>query len=286
MMLVNGQITETLPVTDRALHYGDGLFETVLVRRGVPLLWQQHLSRLQQSCLRLGIPLDNEALARALSTLLAGRPDGILKIIISRGSGGRGYTPPTNPQTTCILQLHPLPIGNELKAEQGVRLLRCQHPISINPALAGLKHLNRLDQVLASRELQKHDQGHDEGLMCDPDGHVIEGIRSNLFVLTGQGIVTPDLSRAGVAGIMRALLIDLFTSHGIHVVVRQVGQADISQARELFVCNSVFGIWPVVALDWHTAEGAGEGDGAMRESMTFRIGDQTRQAQQWLQEVF
>src|SRR5690606_27354079 len=198
MMLVNGQITETLPVTDRALHYGDGLFATVLVRRGVPLLWQQHLTRLQQSCPRLGIPLDNEALAHDLSTLLAGSPDGILKIIISRGSGGRGYTPPAAPHTSRILQLHPLPVGNELKAEQGVRLLRCQHPVSINPALAGLKHLNRLDQVLASRELQDYD----EGLMCDPDGHVIEGIRSNLFVLTGQGIVTPDLSRAGVAGIM------------------------------------------------------------------------------------
>jgi len=278
MMLVNGQITESLPVTDRALHYGDGLFETVLVRGGEPLLWQQHLARLQQSCQRLAIPLDSHALALNLATILADKPYGILKIIVSRGSGGRGYTPPPEPYTTLILQLHPLPTGNELKAEQGVRVLRCHHPVSINPALAGLKHLNRLDQVMASRELQ----GQDEGLMCDPDGHVVEGIRSNLFVLTGQGVVTPDLSRSGVAGIMRALLIDLFTTHGVHVAVRQVGLADIRQARELFVCNSVFGIWPVVALDWNTGEGEGEGE----KTMTFRIGDQTRQAQQWLREVF
>jgi len=276
MMLVNGQITESLPVTDRALHYGDGLFETLLVRGGEPLLWQQHLARLQQSCQRLAIPLDSHALALDLATILADKPDGILKIIVSRGSGGRGYTPPPDPHTTLILQLHPLPTGNELKAEQGVRVLRCHHPVSINPALAGLKHLNRLDQVMASRELQ----GQDEGLMCDPDGHVVEGIRSNLFVLTGQGIVTPDLSRSGVAGIMRALLIDLFTTQGVHVAVRQVGLADIRQARELFVCNSVFGIWPVVALDWNTGEDEGE------KTMTFRIGDQTRQAQQWLREVF
>ena len=286
MMLVNGQITDMLPVTDRGLHYGDGLFETVLVRNGEPLLWQRHLDRLQHSCHRLGIPLDTDAVVQDLATLLSGHPDCILKIIISRGSGGRGYASPATPRTTRILQLHPLPTGNELKAEQGVKILRCLHPVSVNPALAGLKHLNRLDQVLASRELR----GHDEGLMCDPDGHVIEGIRSNLFVLTEQGIVTPDLSRAGVAGIMRSLLIDLFATRGIQVAVRPVDRADVSRARELFVCNSVFGIWPVVSLDWNThgeRNEEGEGmDGVREQTMTFEIGDRTRLAQQWLREVF
>lgn len=282
MTLINGQITESLPLSDRALHYGDGLFETVLVRQGVPLLWERHLTRLRHSCQRLSIPLDSKALAQDLSTLLAGESDGILKIIVSRGSGGRGYTPPSHPQVTRIVQLHPLPINNELKAQQGISALRCHHPVSINPALAGLKHLNRLDQVMASMELR----GHDEGLMCTPDGQMVEGIRSNLFVITGKGIVTPDLSRAGVAGIMRALLIELFTAHGMHVDVKQISHDDIKHARGLFVCNSIFGIWPVVRLDWGNSGSNGKHDRGEDETMTFEIDDHTRHAQAWLQDAF
>lgn len=271
MMLVNGQVAESLSLTDRALHYGDGLFETVLLRQGELRLWQRHLARLQQSCQRLSIPLDSDALQQDLVTLLAENPqEGVVKIIVSRGGGGRGYAPPQDPRPVRIVQLHPASVDNQRRAEQGVSVLMCQHPLSVNPALAGLKHLNRLDQVMASMELR----GHDEGLMCDPEGHVVEGIRSNLFVVTGQRIVTPDLSGAGVAGIMRALLSELFNGCGMHVDVEQIGHDDIRHARELFVCNSVFGIWPVTRVDWRD------------KTMTFAIGAQTRRAQHWLREAF
>ena len=122
MILINGQVIESLPITDRALHYGDGLFETILVRDGAPRLWEQHLARLQRSCQRLALSFDAAALMQDLATVLSDGSSGVLKIIISRGSGGRGYAPPQDPQPTRIVQLHSLPPGNELKAQQGVSL--------------------------------------------------------------------------------------------------------------------------------------------------------------------
>ena len=115
--------------------------------------------------------------------------------------------------------------------------------------LAGLKHLNRLEQVLARAEWQ--DTAYAEGLLCDTSGRVIEGVFSNLFLIKDGELITPDLSRCGVAGVMRAEILQQAQSLGISQTVRDVSYAELVAADEVFVCNSLYGIWPVCALATH-----------------------------------
>lgn len=247
-MLVNGQVQNHVSASDRALHYGDGVFETILVRDRKPVFWQQHIARLTLSCNRLKIALSIDELEQEVARLLGDSPShGILKIIVSRGCGGRGYAPPDSPSTVRILQFHPMPTDHAHKAINGIRAMVCKHPVSSNSALSGMKHLNRIDQVMASMELTNDV---DEGLMCNESGHLIEGIRSNVFLVVESRIITPDLTSSGVAGIMRAVVIDLLRRMKIPVTVRKIKLTEIRKASEIFVCNSVFGIWPVTCIDW------------------------------------
>lgn len=247
-MLVNGQVQNNLSLADRALHYGDGVFETIRVREGKSAFWHQHLARLTHSCNRLKIPLASDQLEREVALVLGSSPsDGVLKIIVSRGCGGRGYTPPEPPSPTRIVQFHPLPADYDSKAIHGIRAIVCNHPISSNSALAGIKHLNRLDQVMASMELRS---GVDEGLMCDESGHLIEGIKSNVFVVMQSQVLTPDLTLSGVAGIMRAVIIEILSQMNRQVEVRTIDLSELRSASEVFVCNSVMGIWPVTEIEW------------------------------------
>lgn len=246
-MLVNGQPQEHLSLRDRAIHYGDGLFETVLVRNSRPSLWDEHLKRLQEGAQALKIPCDI-ALFRAetqqfLSTQSA---DGVLKLILSRGEGGRGYTPPEAPEPRRILQFHSLPADYARNAAVGIKAQVIQHPLSINPALAGIKHLNRLDQVMASLELS---QDASEGLMCDPQRNLVEGIKSNVFIVENGALITPDLTLCGINGIMRATLLRAAKSSGISVHIGEIPLNRALKAQELFVCNSVMGIWPITQID-------------------------------------
>ncbi len=270
-MLVNGLPSASLPLADRAIHYGDGVFETILVQDSIPRLWNLHLQRLKSSCALLQLPCDLASLENEVQQILSThRGSGILKVIVSRGQGGRGYTPPEHPDVTRILQIHALPSGYDEHAQFGIEVLRCTHPLSINPVLAGHKHLNRLDQVMASLELKS---GHVEGLMCDSDDNLVEGIKSNVFAVIDDKIVTPDLTFAGVAGIMRAMLIELFASRTTPVQVRSLKYSELAHACEVFVCNSVFGIWPVVRVS------------ARETELNFKIGKTTRSAQNWLKDI-
>lgn len=266
-MLVNGQHQESLPATDRATHYGDGAFETILIRAGSPVFLSWHLQRLQHASQRLKIPLDLPALQAEMTRLLTEQnpQTGVLKILLSRGSGGRGYMPPEHPLPTRMLQLHPLPEEYARHAAEGIHVTRCKHPLSVNPALAGLKHLNRLDQVMASLELPADAQ---EGLMCDPDGTLIEGIKSNVFIHDGRQWLTPDLHTCGVNGIMRQWLLQ----KAAPVQVTILREEALLAAKEVFVCNSVFGIWPVSSLQW---------DSHVRH---FDIGAKTRHLQSLFEE--
>ena len=251
-MLVNGQHQNLLPVVDRAVQYGDGAFETILVRDHQPLLWQQHLERLQSACTALQIPADLSPLrAEAESLIAANGPLGILKIIISRGVGGRGYSAPDAPSPTRILQFHSYPQNYPQLAREGISAFKCKHPLSSNPVLAGLKHLNRLDQVMAS--LQLPEQFH-EGLMCNASGDLIEGIKSNIFIVLDGVLITPELSLCGVAGIMRAAILAMRHEHpNLSVTERKLGLEDLESASEVFACNSVMGIWPITQIQWNQA---------------------------------
>ena len=244
-ILINGQSNDQLLASDRGLHYGDGLFETLVIIHGEPQLWDAHRSRLAEGARRLAIPIPDEALLLAEARqLCASQPQGVLKIILTRGSGGRGYRAPEVPAPSRILLSYPWPSFPDF--EQGVALRWCETPLSSHPILAGLKHLNRLEQVLARNEWQ--DEAIYEGLMCDSQGRVIEGTMSNLFVLKDGELFTPELSQSGVAGVMRGQIMQMLADSGVNCQQTTLCREDVSSADELMISNSLIGLVPVSSL--------------------------------------
>jgi 4-amino-4-deoxychorismate lyase len=264
-MLINGAVTNFLPLSDRGLAYGDGVFETIRYCNGRLLFEDLHLQRLQRACRTLDLTLDESALeddiAKALR--LGNTPHGVLKIIVTRGGGGRGYRPPRQ-QSTRIITLHPLPDYGPTPPEKGIRAFLCRQRLGIQTTLAGIKHLNRLEQVLASGEWP--DDGFLEGLMLDQDGYVIEGTRSNLFFVRQGRLYTPDLARCGIDGIMRQVLLQ---HYGEKVESGYYTLADLYQAEEVFFCNSVFGVWPVLSLRAGTDEMQWQAGSHAREGSNY-----------------
>jgi 4-amino-4-deoxychorismate lyase len=246
--LVNGAVADTVAVTDRGLLYGDGVFETLAVIDGVPQLWARHIARLQEGCMRLGImPIDAALLAEEAQRLCIAAERAVLKIIITRGSGGRGYRPDISCTPTRILQRHPWPDYPHTCATDGVAVRLCRLRMGHNPLLAGIKHLNRLEQVLARGEWD--DPEIREGLLQDQHGNLIEGTMSNVCLVQGRQLLMPDLVRCGVAGVIRALLLELAAAQGIETAVRDVTVNELVMADEVFLCNSLIGIWPVARID-------------------------------------
>ncbi|WP_070886941.1 aminodeoxychorismate lyase [Pseudomonas sp. D1-3] len=242
---VDGQPAASLPLVDRGLAYGDGLFETMAVRGGRPVLLERHLTRVTAGCERLHIRLDADRLRSELSAFCVELEEGVAKLIVTRGDGQRGYAPSTG-SPRHVLQSAAMPAYPEQHAEQGVSLYPCTTRLAEQPLLAGLKHLNRLEQVLARAEWQ--DAGYAEGLMRDVSGRVIEGVFSNLFLVAGGVLVTPDLQRCGVAGVMRAELLEQAQALGIACQVRDIELDELLGAEEVFLCNSLYGVWPVRQL--------------------------------------
>jgi 4-amino-4-deoxychorismate lyase len=246
VIMINGERTELLPATDRGLHYGDGLFETIAVVEGRLRLWNAHMERLQRGCEVLGLPLPDLQQLHDEALFLCGTVERtVLKLVITRGSGGRGYRPPQDVAPQRILFSYPWPDFPDLS--HGICLRVCQTPLACNPALAGIKHLNRLEQVLARAEWD--DPAIHEGLMCDLDGRVKEGTMSNLFWVADGRLFTPDLSRCGVAGVMRAQVMALARDLGIGVSTAEIHPEELAQADEIFLTNSLIGIWPVGCFD-------------------------------------
>lgn len=248
---VDGQPADALSLKDRGLAYGDGLFETIAVRSGQPLLLDRHLSRLAQGCTRLAINTDHGMIRSEVLAYAEALGEGVLKLILTRGDGLRGYAPDPSAQARRILQGNPPAAYPGIHAEQGVRLFPCATRLSTQPLLAGLKHLNRLEQVIARSEWQ--DAEHAEGLMLDQAGRVIEGVFSNLFLVRNGVLITADLKRCGVAGVMRAELLFQAESLGISTQITDITLEQLQWADEVFVCNSVYGVWPVrayAALSW------------------------------------
>lgn len=248
MFLVNGAGKHCIDVTDRGLQYGDGLFETLEVVQGKPLLFDLHLQRLLAGCSKLLIPQPNlELLTAEALAICSDAEHAVLKIIITRGCGGRGYRQPDPVMPTRLLSLHPYPQYPDRFYHEGIVARFCQHPLSINPLLAGIKHLNRLDQVLARAEWQ--DDAVQEGLMLDCEGYLVEGTMSNLFWIKHHTVYTPAIERAGINGILRQWLLTYLDRAGINVVIERFLPESLLAADQVFVTNSVIGIWPVRQLN-------------------------------------
>lgn len=233
-----------LSVADRGLLYGDGLFETIALTKGDIVLWSFHIERLIEGCQRLGIePPEENQLFDEVKLVTQGVDQGVVKVIITRGCGGRGYRPPESAETTRIISLHPWPDYPPNWFTDGVTLRLCQMYLSSNVMLAGIKHLNRLEQVLARREWSATEVF--EGIMLDESNRVIEATQSNLFLVEKGALFTADLSRCGVAGTVRRLVIEVAKKLGIKVTVGDLSLHQLKQADALFLTNSVIGLLPV-----------------------------------------
>jgi len=245
---VNGIPRDSIGALDRGIQYGDGLFATLRVSGGEPEHLPRHLTRLQAGCQRLRFPaIPWETLAQEVAELAAQLPDAALKIILTRGPGARGYRFDTAQQPTRLLTLSPLPEWPADVGQRGIRARVCQTRLCAQPLLAGIKHLNRLEQVLARAEWD--DPAIHEGLMMDHDGHLIEGTMSNLFLVEPGSLVTPALTSCGVAGIMRSVILDLARQLGVNTEIRSLTLEEVQRASEAFVCNSLIGIWPVCSIE-------------------------------------
>ncbi len=235
---------------DRGFTYGDGLFETINIQGGIPPLWDWHWARLSQGCRRLGILIDHSRVLAYTRDLLnrVNRPDqAILKIIVTRGEGNRGYGYDPGQLPTVVAGLFSAANYPDSFQSKGVALYPCKQRLGLNPDLAGLKLLNKLEHVLARGEWQS--DVYSEGLMLDIEGRVIEGNISNIFACCDGQMITPQLHRCGVAGVMRRLVMErLAPSIGLKVLECDILPEQIYDADELFLTNSVFGIWPVVHI--------------------------------------
>jgi len=246
-MLVNGKSGKLISIRDRGLLYGDGVFRTLLARNGHALHSRLHLQKIQHDSARLGIVCPAlSLLSDELDEVLAQHPDGIIKLVVTRGQGTRGYAPPHCAEPTHLWDIAPAPEYPADWPRSGVALRVCETRLSEQPRLAGIKHLNRLENVLAAAECS--DAQIAEGLMLDAAGHVIEGTRSNLFIARDNRLITPDLSRCGVAGVQRDRVIAYAATRAIPLQIRDVTLPEVLDADELFLVNSVIGVWPVRAL--------------------------------------
>lgn len=247
-MLINGDPGKTISALDRGLQYGDGLFETIAVADMRPCLWERHYKRLQMGGDRLGISIPEPAtLLQEIQHEIDSNDKGVIKIIITRGAGGRGYRIDQDSAATRIVYFSPWPDYPDTAQQSGVSVRLCTTRLGYNPTLAGIKHLNRLEQIMARREWD--DAGIHEGLMLDADSHVIEGTMSNLFMLKDGILHTPDLSACGVEGVMRGLVLDLARELDLDVSIRRITLSELLQADSLFLTNSLIGIWPICEIE-------------------------------------
>jgi len=265
MILINGENKSNIEVTDRALQYGDGLFETIAIKSGKAQFLDRHLKRLNVGCTRLRIPLpEHQLLASEVEKLAEDADQAVIKIIITRGSGGRGYRQPDYVHPTRIVSLHPYPDYPVSLKEQGIVARFCETRLGLNSTLAGIKHLNRLEQVMARSEWR--DPAILEGIMFDNDGYVIEGTMTNLFYVKDNILTTAQLDNSGVAGIIRGIILELSAINGLRAVESKIRNAELLLADEVFVCNSIIGIWPVRQI----------------EQTHFSVGPITQRIQAWL----
>ena len=255
---VNGQSAQSISLLDRGLAYGDGLFETILIQFAKPLLLGQHLDRLCAGAEYLKIPLDRIQISDEITRFIDEAVEEekiqdisqcILKILLTRGVGGRGYQfSESSLKPSRIFQLFPFPKYPIDNAGSGIKIRVCDTRVSQSSVLAGLKHLNRIDNVIARNEWD--DPGIAEGLMLDATGMLIEGTMSNVFIVKNGMLFTPSLEYAGVAGVMRARVLQVADTVGFSVqVVASFSLEMLTSCDELFICNSIIGIWPVTSFE-------------------------------------
>lgn len=244
--IVNGRPARSVDPGDRGFMYGDGVFRTILVRGGRALNWARHFRLFEHDCGRIGLACPSEfRLREEIGRVAPG--EAIVKIIVTRGASGRGYAFDEAVEPTRVVAAYPAPETAGRTGETGVRVRRCDLRLATQPRLAGVKSLNRLENVLARAEWRDPEIA--EGLLADGEGRLIEATSSNVFLATGGRLITPDLSRCGVNGTQRERVLDLARGNSIACEVRDVDLAELGAADEVFLTNSIIGVRPVTAFD-------------------------------------
>ncbi|HES76261.1 MAG TPA: aminodeoxychorismate lyase [bacterium] len=240
-------LLDTLPLSDRGLHYGDGVFETMAVQSGRVRLLPRHLQRLTWGAARLAIPLPELSdIENTLQGAAHELGEGVLKLILTRGSGGRGYARSASPEPSLILLRYPQALPSPQDTAEGIIVRLCDLRLARQPVLAGIKHLNRLEYVLARAEWDEPDIA--EGLLFDTQGELIEAVANNVFVVQAGRLRTPNLEQCGVAGVMRAEVLACAERIGIAVQETSLKMDDLLASDEVFLTNSLHGIRPVRLL--------------------------------------
>ncbi|WP_126461021.1 aminodeoxychorismate lyase [Sulfuritortus calidifontis] len=247
LILIDGEARETLAVLDRGLMYGDGVFRTLRLEAGQAVWWHEHLTKLAHDCARLGLACPAPELwAADLQRLSAQRPDGVLKLVVTRGIGSRGYQPPQPARPTRIALLAPLPEWPASLWQEGVAVRVCDLRLGRQPRLAGVKHLNRLENVLARAEWDDPDIR--EGLLLAEDGRVISGVSSNVFIWHKGELLTPRLHDCGVAGVARNRVLRAAAARGMTVRERDLTLDELLAAEAVWLTNSLIRVWRVARL--------------------------------------
>lgn len=245
---VNGEPCTTLSVTDRGLNYGDGLFTTILVAKGHCCLLNKHLKRLQDGIKLLGIAqIDFGQLIEQLSGLAKDLNSGVIKVVITRGDGVRGYSSVGCTQPTVIVNAGKLPTHYPRLRKSGISVGISTIPLGLNPVTAGLKHLNRLEQVLVRQQI---DQEHwDDAIVLDCQGFIVESNLANIFWVKDNILYTPSLDLAGVEGVMREFVMEKAAELGLTIKVDRYRLSSVTEADEIFVTNSLMQLVPVVKIE-------------------------------------
>ena len=250
--LINGSFEQAISALDRGFAYGDGVFRTMRVRNGLPVNWPFHYQKLVADCAVIGIVCPSAELLMSdfqklfEHELFLADSNQVGKIIITRGEGARGYAPPVITVPTRVLIKSNLPHYATVHYEQGVQLHICGTKLSAQPRLAGIKHLNRLENVIARMEWR--DESIFDGLMMNQSNQVIECTSSNIFARFGQQLITPDLSQCGVAGITRHRILGLGSVLGFAISTQAISLEQLLSADEIIICNSLYGAFQVTKI--------------------------------------
>lgn len=243
--LINGQANTGLSVLDRGLAYGDGVFRSFAVKNGVPHQWALQYQKLAADCQALNIQCPSaEILLKDIQALFGANEYAVAKIIVTRGEGVRGYGFPADIMPKRIVIKSAAPNYPEKNATAGVCLHLCELRLSHQAKLAGIKHLNRLENVLARNEWS--DASIADGILLDLEGNVIEGTMSNVFARFGTTLTTPALNQCGVSGLARERILSYVPALGLQANIQNLPLAVMMQADEIIICNSLFGAWQAV----------------------------------------
>ena len=247
--LINGSFNQVISPLDRGFAYGDGVFRTIKMIGGLPQFWPQHYQKLVADCAAINIVCPSaELLMSDLQQLFLADAENadlmaVAKIIITRGEGTRGYTPPAIIAPMRVVVKSPMPNYPESRLELGVHLTVCDTRLAAQPKLAGVKHLNRLENVLARMEWHSPDIA--DGIMLDMQDNVIECTSANIFARFGDELITPNLQQCGIAGITRQRVIELAYTLHLKTAVETFNLDQLLAADEVIICSSLYGAWQV-----------------------------------------